>query len=74
MVIGAEIIIAPSWLMGARTVKYFHCGDGDANMTPDGEFTVAISSSACAYAVNQLGQGKQLIDLQCCIHFYRPME
>jgi hypothetical protein len=43
---GAEEIIALSWLMEAGTMKYFHRGDGDAGMTPDGEFTIAISSRA----------------------------
>lgn len=26
--------IAPSWLTGAVTVKFYHRGDGDANATP----------------------------------------
>ena len=36
--------VAPLWLTGARTVKFYHRGDGDADVTPDGEFTVAISN------------------------------
>lgn len=46
MVNGAGENISPSWLTGAGTVKFYHRGDGDgdAEMTPDGEFPVAISS------------------------------
>lgn len=44
MVIRAGENIAPSWLTGAGTVKFYHLGDGDAEMTPDSELTVAISN------------------------------
>jgi hypothetical protein len=45
VVIGAGENVAPSWLTGAGTVKFYHRGDGDAEVTPDGEFTVAVSST-----------------------------
>jgi hypothetical protein len=44
VVIGDGENVAPLWLTGAVTVKFYHRWDGDADVTPEGEFSVAISN------------------------------